>query len=295
MLKGLRLATGVLLVGLGGMVGCSSKAPVKLETPQAKAPAYEDTPMPTVPPRTATPPPSVTPAPSAAAGSKTSAAGSNRPTGPVITWIGGARADGMVTNPLSVDKSGVPTYQASAGSGFILVVEAKPGISGIDVGRNIFLHSDSDPTMQPDLQIISNRDLGNGSKEVCDRRKPNPGGVPAVNPPVFAETQQVSDAMNDLGCRFETFIESESGCTVDKLGNFAFASKETTAQFCTIVARSFAFPIGTTEIQVRLRDTAGNFGPVKKLRLYRPDPAAVPKKKAAPASSDKGATKATKP
>lgn len=268
------VALTLLAAGLGGFTGCSAATPAKPTAPAAIAEASPaapyDTPVPTVAPRVATP---------AAKGAATSEPEKKAPepkeaaagSGPEITFFGVARADGMLAKPASAT-GGIPTYNSAAGSGFILVVEAKPGKSGVDPGRQVFLHSENDPNLRPDLEIISNRDLGDGSEAVCDRRKPVIGGIPGVNPPTFATTQTVANAINDLSCRFETFIESESSCTLDKLGNFSFGSPKTTTQFCVIVARAFQFPVGTTELQVRVRDTAGTPGPIKKLRIVRAEP-----------------------
>jgi len=112
--------------------------------------------------------------------------------------------------------------------------------------------------------------LGDGSKAVCDRRPPEMGGVPGINPATFAGGQAVADALNDLSCRFETFLESEFSCTLNSLGNYSFVKSDSTNQFCVIVAKSFAFPIGTTEVRVRLKDIEGNPGPVERLRIRRP-------------------------
>lgn len=269
------LATAAMAMGMGLVTGCSATSPAKPDASAATKPAegftrsaapeLEETPMPTVPPSTPPPAATVTPAPTAAPAKDAQ----GKIIGPVITYFGLARADGKVVDPASVDKAGVPTYNTAAGSGFILVVEAKPGPSQLDVARQVYMSSETDPNLRPDLEIISNRDLGDGSPAVCDRRKPKIGGIPAISPASFENTQKIADAMNDLACRFETFIESDSSCTLDKLGNFAFAKPDTTAQFCTIVARSFLFQEGTTELQVRVRDSAGNPGPIKKLRIYR--------------------------
>lgn len=260
-----------LLVGLSA---CAAKAPTKRV---AAPPDTEETPVPTVPPHTATPVAEATPLPTRSTAPPVKAK-KGESIGPIITFFGAARADGSKADPLEVDKRGVATYQTSAGSGFILVVEAKPGKSELEVARRIFAYVPNDPTVRPDLQIESNRDLGNGSPAVCDRMKPNIGGVPAINPTNFAETQKVSDALNDFACRFETFIESDSSCTMDKNGDYSFMEKkETTTQFCMMVARAYGFPEGDTMLTVRLLDTAGNPGPAKQLRIRRPHNPTAPK------------------
>jgi hypothetical protein len=107
----------------------------------------------------------------------------------------------------STQKDGTTIYENSIGSGFILVVEAKPGISNIEIGRRITAYDKDDPKSRPDLEIQTNKDLGDGSKVVCDKRRPNIGGVPGINPPSFADGREIADALNDLSCRFEVFIE----------------------------------------------------------------------------------------
>ena len=159
----------------------------------------------------------------------------------------------------------------------MLVVEVKPGEGGYEPARRVFVYDPNDPTLRPDLEIQTNRDMGNGSPAVCDRMRPNVGGVPGINPPSFAETQRVSDAINDFACRFETFIESDSACTLNQGGDYSFVKKDSTLQFCMIVARSYAFPVGETLLSVRVRDSEGNPGPIKQMRIVRPPEAKAAK------------------
>jgi hypothetical protein len=262
--SGCGAAIALPLVGLMVLAtGCASQAPVK------PTPVFEETPMPTVPPRAPTPPPTPKPLKTRAIGKEIESK-PGQPLGPIVSYFGAARADGMPVDPTSVDKNGVPTYTTAAGSGFILVVEAKPGEGNHEVGRRLYAHVEDDPTVRGDLEIISNRDLGDGSKAVCDRERPTIGGIPAVNPPSFELTQPISDAINDFACRFETFTESDFSCTMDKREVYSFVDQETTTQFCLIIARAYGFPEGTTEVSVRVRDIRGNPGPVKKLRITRP-------------------------
>ena len=134
----------------------------------------------------------------------------------------------------------------------------------------MFAYDPEDPSVRPDLQIEADHDLGDGSLAICDQRKPNIGGIPAINPPSFAETAQIAAALNDFSCRFEQFGESDASCTVDKYGEFSFLKPdESTMQFCMVVARAWSFPEGDTLVSVRLRDTEGNPGPVSTFRLRR--------------------------
>lgn len=269
--------SGGVAVALSLIVpGCAAKAPVK--GPQAVAEAYKETPVPTVAAATPTPEVSPSPIPTRPIG-KAIKATKGRPIGPVITFFGAARADGGMVEPLSVDQKGIPTYVSAGGSGFQLVVEVKPGLSGLEPARRVFAYVPGDPTSRPDLEIESSRDMGDGSRVVCDRMKPSIGGIPGVNPPNFAETQAVSDAINDFACRFETFLQPDSACTVDKNGDFAFERPESTLQFCMVVARAWAFQPGETILSVRLRDTEGNPGPIQRMRIKRPTEPVPAKKK----------------
>ncbi len=264
------LATGSVVIS-----GCMAKKtvappPVAAATPAPATTPWVDarypSPVPTVPPSTPQALPT-RPIPN-----RNLKATKGHPIGPVITHFGAARADGNPYEPVKVGKDGVPIYRNPVGSGFMLVVEAKPGPSNYEVGKSIYNYDPKDPEKRPDLQIESDRPLGDGSKTVCDRRRPYIGGVPAIRPPSFKTTQEVSDTLNDMACRFETFLTSDGACTVAKNGDFSFISPDTKMQFCMVVAHAWAFPIGTTELRVRVLDTAGNPGPVKRIKIYHPKP-----------------------
>jgi hypothetical protein len=267
-----RVWCGVGALLLLGLTACAAKKPVKGGVETA---ALEETPMPTVPPKTPTPEVTAAPLPTRPLG-KQAKATKGGAIGAVVTFFGAARADGSLVDPMSVDK-GIPVYRSEVGSGFMLVVEVKPGESGYEPGRRVSAYVPGDPKVRPDLEIETSRDMGNGSPEVCDRLRPNIGGIPGINPPSFAETQKISDAINDFGCRFETFIESDGSCTLGKNGDYSFVSKDTTTQFCMIVARAYMFPVGKTLLSVRVRDSEGNPGPVKHVWIYRPATRTPPK------------------
>ena len=261
-----------------GMAACAAKQPMKGS--KAMAAALDATPMPTVPPATPTPDTTPAPLPTRAVGKEIKAP-KGAAIGPVVTFFGAARADGSQVEPQSIDSKGIPVYRSEVGSGFMLVVEVKPGQTGYEPGRRVFAYMPDDPNVRPDLEIETSRDMGNGSPEVCDRQRPNIGGVPGINPPSFAETKKVSDTINDFSCRFETFIESDGSCTLSKSGNYSFIAKDTTTQFCMIVARAYMFPVGRTLLSVRVRDSEGNPGPVKQMWVDRPAQKAPPKAKPA--------------
>ncbi len=269
---------GMVVALASGLAACTAAKPVATANQQA---LYQETAVPTVG-ATATP----TPPPPSAAGAAVPTTADGKPVavstravgtidkpkpgqviGPLITHLGAARADG--TGVPAVMEGGLPTFTTSAGSGFILVIEAKAGVGGHEVGRRVYAHLKDDPTVRPDLEILVNRDLGDGSPAVCDRMKPNIGGIPGNAKTDWSETQSVSDRINDLTCRFESFNESESSCTQTASGDFSFLAKDTTQQFCMIVARAWAFPEGDTIVSVRVRDMKGNPGPVKQMRVRR--------------------------
>ncbi|HUI26279.1 MAG TPA: hypothetical protein VL403_09380 [Candidatus Kryptonia bacterium] len=176
--------------------------------------------------------------------------------------------------PTAFDGS-IPIYQLPFGNSFSLVVEGRKG-GGQDVGSSTFNYDPGDPTVRPDLQVIVSRPLGsNPTTAVCDNVAPMVGGVPAVNPPDFSFTQPISDAINDLGCRFVDGAgqplgrtASSDACTVSSDGIFRFVCNTanspgctkgmTTIQFCGAIAPPFGFPTGDTLVTVLLRDRAGN-------------------------------------
>lgn len=264
---------GLSVCLLLGLAGCAAKKPVK--GGMHAAAEFESTPMPTVPPSTPMPEATAVPLPTRPIGKQVKAT-KGAPIGPVITFFGAARADGSIVESELVDKKGIPVYRSQVGSGFMLVVEAKPGQSGYEPGRRVFAYVPEDPKVRPDLEIETSRDMGNGSPEVCDRKRPNIGGIPGINPPNFGDTKKISDAINDFSCRFETFIESDGSCTLNKGGDYSFVRKDTTTQFCMIVARAYLYPVGRTLLSVRLRDSEGNPGPVQQLWIERPATPAKP-------------------
>lgn len=197
------------------------------------------------------------------------------PVGPYITHFGLAKADGRSEEPAGMTQDGVPIYDRVVGSGFLIIVEGRRGKSNRPIGTNVFNSNPEVPEARPDLQIEVNRAIGNGSTLVCDRG-PLPdspiGGVPAVNPANFAVTQQISDRLNDFGCRFDFHISSDDACTKNDLGNFSFISPLTQTQFCSVpaVGVELLFPSGDTEVTVQLRDTGGNIGNQRKLIVRAP-------------------------
>jgi hypothetical protein len=171
-----------------------------------------------------------------------------------------------VVAPIGTDAHGVPIFVRPP-NGFLVYVEARPGVSGRPVGTTTFAFDATDPTVLPDLQIVASRALGNGSLAVCDSGPPRSvtaGGVPAVNPPQFSGSQAVSNAINDLSCRFEARGGSSLACTRDPFTQLeAFVAAGSTVQFCTNpgVGAELAFPLGDTTLIVRIRDVLAQPGP----------------------------------
>ena len=129
--------------------------------------------------------------------------------------------------------------------------------------------------MRPDFQIQADRDLGDGSPTVCDKpalgAQPPFGGVPGINPTDFdSPSQMITDAFNDLGCRFGN--NTTGPCTKNANGIEAFVSAHSTVQFCSesVVDLSYAFPSGDTRLTVRWRDILGQLSPPRSLIIRAP-------------------------
>lgn len=162
---------------------------------------------------------------------------------------------------------GVPIYEPLFGSGFSLIVEAKPGASRAQVGKSTFAE-----VGVPDLRIQVDRALGDGSATVCDDMPPIIGGVPAINPPSFADEQSVNDRINDLACRF---IDGQgnhlgrqcgdSACVLGTDGEFGCVGSGSTVQFCGFMSQVLSFPLGDTLVSARVADARGEVGPSARL------------------------------
>lgn len=149
-------------------------------------------------------------------------------------------------------------------SGFLIYIEARPGISRLPVGTVTFNFDDEDPNVLPDLQLLVSRPIGNGSDLVCDSGPvPLPiGGVPATVPVAFGGSLTIAAAINDFACRFDARGASSQACTRDTFGSDAFVNPLSRVQFCSSpgVGAELAFPLGDTTITARVRDIAGQPG-----------------------------------
>ena len=174
------------------------------------------------------------------------------------------------------DDQGREVFTSQGGGRGLLVVEGRPGTSGLPPG--IRIENDAEEA-RPDLQIESSRPLGDGSAAVCDLGPPPPagkgGGVPAVDPPSFDGGAGVTDALKDFACRFAVQPTGDDACTLDNLGNFAFVGQGTTIQFCNQVTSTASFPSGDTVLTARLRDVSGNLGPPAQIVIHNGAAASV--------------------
>jgi len=182
-----------------------------------------------------------------------------------ITFFGLTRSDDNVVEPVAVSPDGLPIYERRVGFLFSLVIEGKPLAPPLRLGDSSFRHDPGDPSVRPDLEVIVSRPLGDGSLEVCDNMLPMIGGIPSS--PDFGNTQEVANAINDLGCRFVNGEGQPVGrlgkdaCTVFPDGRFRFVEETSQIQFCGLIAQRFAFPVGDTRVSARLRDRRGGAGP----------------------------------
>lgn len=194
----------------------------------------------------------------------------NQPVGPIIGFFGLVLPNDQLIDPDGVDPMGVPIYERPFGSGFSLVVEAGRVPPNPNVGSFAF-----DQFGRPDLQIQVNRPLGNGSALVCDDGKFQfeIGGVPAINPPNFADGQNISDRLNDFGCRFlngagqpvARACTDKFACIRFDNGGFGCVSPNAQRQFCGQISQNLEFPVGDTLVTARVRDVEGNLGPPAQL------------------------------
>ncbi|MBI3783650.1 MAG: hypothetical protein HY270_09625 [Deltaproteobacteria bacterium] len=214
--------------------------------------------------RTATNTPTVTPTPTITlTPTITNTPTHTVPPEPVITFFGVTRADDSLLDASGSTEDGLPIYTRGFGSGFSLVIEGRPGGTNSPVGAETFNWNPANPSALPDLQVVVSRSLGNGSATVCDDTPPNLGGVPAVDPPAFSGSQEIADALNDLGCRFKNGSgipggrKADEACTIFPDGRFRFVAQRTSLQFCGLIDDPISFPPGDTVVTVRIRDEGG--------------------------------------
>jgi hypothetical protein len=192
--------------------------------------------------------------------------------GPEITYMGITRSDYVVVAPTALDEEGRPILDRLDGSGLVLVIEARSGTDGRPVGAKAFNAEGG----APDLQLLVSRPLGDGSAQVCDKTRPDIGGVPGTDPLVFSDTAAVVDTMNDLGCRVSNGAGEPMGipsaadaCTIPNPTSeeFGFVDAQSTIQFCLPIAAAWSFQAGETIVSARVRDTAGVVGATREIVL----------------------------
>ena len=185
--------------------------------------------------------------------------------GPEITYFGIAKADGTLINQTTALADGTAVYSYPSGSGFIVVVEVKPGSSGSTPGYLVYNASGA-----PDLQIISNTPLGNGNAAVCEPYRGSVGGIPAASPFSLADATVITNTLNDFGCRFQS-----GRATLDQSFNYAYANSSSQRQYYLVVSSATKFRDNwTTTLQVKMRDQAGNFGNIKTIQVRIGSPSA---------------------
>jgi hypothetical protein len=215
----------------------------------------------------------------------TAGRGAAQTEGPVISFFGIANPDGSTTENASVDQMGRDVFERILGHRFFLVIEARPGTNEIAVGGQTFDHEPGNVTVRPDLQVVVSHALGNGDSAVCDLGGTGADGVPGIDPPLFADVQEVTDAISDLGCHFTDDEGRTMGrpsaraCTMSASGTGAgFADPTSTIQFCAFIDVPIGFGSGETAIAARVRDIGGNIGDEKQivLRVTGPTPTVTP-------------------
>ncbi len=154
------------------------------------------------------------------------------------------------------DPGGRRVYERSQGR-FLFIVEGARGPSNRLPGDILAPQSGL-----PDLQILVDRNLGNGSALVCDKGPPPipNGGVPGLSSLDFT-APAAADPMRDMACRFIIQTSGSNACTRNRNGDFAFLGSGSVKQYCFQVPESVTFPVGDTTVAVQLRDTGGTLGP----------------------------------
>jgi hypothetical protein len=188
--------------------------------------------------------------------------------GPEVTHFGLVSGDDQPLAPVATDDGGRPVYAWPHGEGFAIVIEGRPGITRRAIGQRAYVPG---AATAPDLQLIVDRALGDGSEAICDADPPAAGGVPAAAPFAFDAPNALA-VMNDLGCRAdngaaEPMAGADNGpCT--RL--VSFLDQRSAARFCVPVDHAWAFPSGDTTVAVRLRDNTGEVSDAQEIVVRVP-------------------------
>ena len=187
---------------------------------------------------------------------------------PEVTYFGIVSGDDQPLEPVATDDGGRPVYAWTHGEGFAIVIEGRAGFTRRPVGQGAYVPG---AAAAPDLQLIVDRALGDGSEAICDANPPAAGGVPAAAPFAFDAPNALA-VMNDLGCRADNGAAmpmsgaNNGPCT--RLVNFL--DKRSTARFCVPVDHAWAFPSGDTTVAVRLRDVSNEVGDAQEIVVRVP-------------------------
>jgi len=171
------------------------------------------------------------------------------------------------------DAQGRRVFESRTGQ-VLLVVEGAPGLSGLQPGSALMPEGASG---RADLQLQNTKPMGDGSAAVCDTGPASSGGggIPGINPPSFDPfNQTVTNALNDLACRFESHSALNACTQIDATGDGKPISPLATVQFCHIIAATELLPPGENIFSVKLRDLGGNLGPTAQIvvRVATPTP-----------------------
>lgn len=166
------------------------------------------------------------------------------------------------------DSAGRRRYRYPRDVPFNIVIEARPGTNGVNVGTTLLPTNQATP---PHLQVLVDRALGDGDPAVDCRTSVSArdwGGVPGTSPLVFSADQATVNTITDLTCRFGVF-DSQAPCTLDRYGDPGFLNPNPTdtsiKQFCHLLLRSDLFPVGDTILAARVLDISGVAGPIAEI------------------------------
>jgi hypothetical protein len=203
----------------------------------------------------------------------------------VISYFGIAAPDGCAACPgvpncncgasptptPEFDGQGRQVFTVGFGSGFLLVIEAKPGFSGATVGTFVPVPGSAS---RPDMQVEATENLGNGSAAICDTQSAQDGGggIPGIDPPDFGPGQPITNALQDFACRLSAF-QPTTPCTLNRFGAFAVLTPGGITgggrQFCHIIRTIEEFPVDTTILTAQATDMGGSIGPTKQIVVRR--------------------------
>jgi hypothetical protein len=139
----------------------------------------------------------------------------------------------------------------------------------------------------PNVQIESSQNMGNGSNPVCSPSGAynDDGGIPGINPPNFAPTPGIINALQSFAVWFLSYSPGAACTFAPGGGSYAYVSPIATAQFCDEMSAPQAFPPGDSLLTVQLEDTGGKVGPtaqiIVRVSTWTPAPTETPTQTAA--------------